>query len=371
MTSTTLPVSRPLLLNNPALATLLGTCGALLIVASRVIETYAVMWLIGAAALVFLLLAGRGIERAVLLLLLALTALLHGDQANFGIRQVVFIALFMVFARYLVVPPGRAVVFFVIGLFANIVVRGELSALFVLAPTVLLLLIAGDRRERLLAENGKLTSAQAWRLGLIQAVSLVFPFLGSGSRGALFVWVVDSIRRVSIPTLLVGGLVLGVVASIPSVPLLNKIGGSFNELVNPAPEEGINMRAIEGLIFVTWIQTATPAEMLLGSDESIYLPGEYLGLERDPPFIPHNQIFGLVFQFGFVGLVAIFFYMVGVWRYMGRFKPGRFLFFSMMLPGFVVLMGFITPDFALIASAVNWCMMRSGTDAGGARRLAP
>jgi hypothetical protein len=130
---------------------------------------------------------------------------------------------------------------------------------------------------------------------------------------------------------------------------------SLSELTTPIPEDGIgfSMRALEGLIFLSWFDTATVRELLTGSREIIYLPGVLLGKDPDPPFIPHNQLFGLLFQFGIIGLAALAWYLRDLWRHQRGFPPGRYLFFMLLVPGFITSGGFITTDYAILAAAVN------------------
>jgi hypothetical protein len=332
-----------------------GFAGTALLLASRVVETYAAAWAIGLPALLFLLLAGAATERMVLALLLVLSLLLGGEQGELGLRQTLFLALFMLFARYLVVEIAPALLLYALGFAVSSLLIGMPNTLFLLAPVVLLLLAASVVRHRARTQARPLTGPEQARVAALTLVGFVLPFLGSGSRGALFVWVADAIRRLSLPMLLIGALGAAAVLSIPGLLIVDKLANSLDEILSPVSDAGlgISMRGIETLVFLGWWETATPAELLFGSPELLYLPGTALGREDDVAFIPHNQLFGLLFQFGLTGLIAIAVYFRFLWRHQAGYRPGRFLLFALMLPGFLVLGGFITTDYAILAAAVN------------------
>ncbi len=359
----TLP--QPLLFNDRQLAAIGGVAGTILIVISRVIDNYAAEWIIGVPAILLLLLIGTRIERTVIVVLLGISVILGGDQMHYGFRQVVFMAVFMLFARYLVVGPLTVITLYLLGLVGWWLLQGEVSALFVVIPTIVPLLIAAAMRHAAVREHGRLQPGQSWRIMALSAVAFVFPWVGSGSRTAFFVWVVAAARRITIGMAIVG--IIGAVAilSLPGLKMAEKIGGSIDELTTPVAEEGgaVSQRAIEGLIFITWLPTASVSELLIGSRETLYLPGDVLGRDSDPPFIPHNQLFGLVFQFGFIGLALVVWYLLDVWRHMRPFPEGRFLFFMLLIPGFITSGGFITPDFAVLAAVINGMMLRFGRPA--------
>lgn len=368
MTSLSLTARPSLLFNSPGWARCVGVSGAVLIALSRLLETYAVMWAIGALAALYLLFYGSSIERITLLVLISICSLLPEDQAYLGLRIAAFIAMFMLYTRYLLVSVVAIFIVFVSGLLFSFILYGKYNTLFVLTPTVLLLLLVLQIQYEAMAARSQVSPWQRLKMVSLQAFALIFPLLGSGSRAALFVWVLHTIRRLS-PAILIPSLFIGAaLISLPGLPIFNdtganlevieRLGYSVQELVDPAPKQRINMRAVEGRIFFEWLDAASARELFIGSNKTIYLSGRFLGLPDDPPFVPHNALFGLFFQFGFVGLVTVLLYMVSVWRYMASFRPGRELFFMLMIPGFIVLGGFVTPDFALIAGAVNGCIMR-------------
>jgi len=340
-----------------------GSAATAMVMVSRVLESYAAEWLIGAFAAGFLMLRGSNLERGVIVLLLLISLILGGEQLQFGVRQTMFIAMFMLFARYIVVAPLIALALYLLGMVGYRLVQGEISALFVLVPTLVPLLIAADLQRRARTRSD---GSAGWKIGALSGAALVFPFVGSGSRTAFFAWIVFALRRITVPMAIVMALGAAVILSIPGLEMAQKLGQSISELTTPVAEEGggVSQRALEGLVFLTWLPTATPLEWLIGSNEAIHLPGDLLNNSNDPPFIPHNQFFGLFFQFGVLGLLAIAAYMRGVWRHMSPFPEARLLFFALLLPGFITSGGFITPDYAVLAGAINGLLHRRGTSPG-------
>ncbi len=344
------------------LAATAGLVGTMLLGTTHASESYAGMWLVGLPALPFLLLFGRMVERLTLIGLAAITLTKSGDMLSQGWRQIVFIAVFMLFARYLVVRPLVAVLIFMVGQLIYLQRLGEISAVFSVTPTVALLMAAIGIELQARNEGRRLSGWERAKIGLLSAVSLVFPFIGSGSRTALIAWVAFAIRRMSLGLLLVALMGAIIVSQIPGLLIVSKLQTGISELTNPVPESGlgISMRAIEGLIFLDWWQDVGWIERLFGSAEMINMPGEMIGRETDPPFVPHNALAGMIFQFGLVGILLIAVYFRALWRHQAAVAPARFLFFILLIPGFIVTGGFVTVDYAVLAAIVNGMMIRHG-----------
>lgn len=338
------------------------------ILLTRAMESYAGAWIAGAVAAAFIIGFGRPFERALLLLLAVLSFALGDILAYQGLRQTLFVALFLMFARHIPLSPTMALAGFAAGFLLALVYRGEISVLFTVAPTVILLLVASwqvlERRRAGPADRKPGTAS----LALLVFIALVLPFVGDGSRSALLVWLAFGLRLLSFPVLIAGSLVIFFAFSIPDLYIIERLTNSYDELTNPFPEDGINLRAVEALIFLSWSQTATIFEFLFGSKDIIYMPGDFLGFDYDPFYIPHNQIIGLIFQFGFVGAIAIAIYFIDYWKFLRPFPIGRFVMFSFLAIGFVVIHGFVNQDLAIVAGVALWYRQKL---AGSDPRLAP
>lgn len=334
-----------------------GSFLAALILLGRAMESYAGAWAAGLLSLAFLLLRGTPAERFLLLLLLALSAALDGELGYLGVRQTLFAAVFIVLARYAPVAPSVALALYASALLLFLGRTGEFSVLFTVGPSIILLLWAAffAERQRRLARPAV---GNGGRVALLSLTSLALSFVGAGSRTALFVWLAFALRGVSVPILAAGALGLAAVLSLPGLEVWDRVANSYDELTNPFPEVGINLRAVELLIFVSWFQTATPWEMLFGSRDLIYMPGDFLGFRYDPVYVPHNQFLGLFFQFGAVGLFTIFFWFVGYWRGIKNFHAGRFVMLVYLIVGFLVIHGFVNQDLAIAAAVLLWLARR-------------
>lgn len=335
-----------------AFFTYLTTFGLLV---GRLVGSYALSWAVGAVATGFVMLRGTRVERCVLLILFGL-AVASGEQAAIGIRLTTFAAMFMLFGRYLTVNPFWLFAMqlaFLPAAFAT----GNVE-LYVFAPAILLLLFATLTEQARGGGNGQGTTL---RVTLLSVASLAFAGIGFGSRSAILVWLAASIRRLSFAILAAALVIIPAVVVIASdVPIIAKLGNSFGELTQPVDEAtgSISQRGIEALIFIGWVDTATPRELLFGSTERLYEPGDLLGHDDDPPFIPHNQVFGWFFQFGAVGITAIAVYLVTLYR---RFAPNRgaqFLLLVLLPPCFLFKHAFIDSDLAMLVSALNWAVVR-------------
>lgn len=347
-----------------------GSLLATLILLGRALESYAGAWAAGLLAFAFLLLRGAPAERFLLLLLLALSAALGGELGYLGVRQTLFAAAFIVMARYAPVSPSVALAIYACALLLFFGRTGEFSVLFTVGPSIILLLWAAffAERQRRLARP---VAGTGRRVAALALASLALPFVGAGSRTALLVWLVFALRRLSLPILAAGALVLAAALSFPRLEVWDRVANSYDELTNPFPEVGINLRAVELLIFLSWFQTATLSELLFGSRDLIYMPGDFLGFRGDPVYVPHNQVIGIFFQFGAVGSLAILAWFVGYARGMKGFPAGRFVMLAYLAVGFVAIHGLVNQDLAIAAAVLLWLARRLPAPAAAPPATAP
>jgi hypothetical protein len=227
-------------------------------------------------------------------------------------------------------------------------------ASFAFAPSILLLLLASR------------IPVAASRFGLLKAatlytLSLVFAGVGFGSRSALFVWLLNVWHR---STKIVLGFLLVLIPialMMPDLPVLAKLLNSTSEVSSALEDTGaINLRGIETLIFLDYLSEASWHELLVGSTRPVFIPGEIFGSFDDPLYLPHNQLLGLFFQFGLLGLLAFSVYVWHLARYYALNRECRYFLFC-LLPSFMLFKhGFLDSDFALIMASVNWVYLRDG-----------
>lgn len=329
----------------------LGFIAAGAILLFRAAGSYGGAWFAGGLGVAYILAYGRAYERTLLVVLAIISVTLGGEAMYFGIRQVLFIAIFIFFGRYAPISPISAISFYILGLFINIGITGQLSPLFMVGPSIILLISAAYLidRKKISQQDYRNTSL---KVGLLSAVSFVLPFIGAGSRSALIVWLSFSMRRISISLIVAGVLGALIVSAIPQLEVFDRISNSYQELTDPFPEYGINLRAVEAIIFLSWLQSASISEIIFGSKEIIYMPGDFLGYLYDPPFVPHNQLMGLIFQFGLFGFGIIVAYMVLYWRSISSFPLGRFVILVYLILGFVVVHGFVNQDISIVSSVL-------------------
>lgn len=335
-------------------AAAIGAFCVTIMILSRAFESYAGAWIAGAIALVFIMVCGSRFERGLLLLLALLSLALGTTLGYLGIRQMLFAAVFMMLARHVPLSPATAIGAYTIGLLIALVRTGEISALFTVGPSVIFLLMASWQVLQQRRNPGSPASGGRARLAVLLLSALILPLLGAGSRTGLVVWLAFGLRLLSIPTLAAGVLGILVISSFPDLHVVERAVNSYDELTNPFPEVGINLRAVEALIFLSWAQTATLREFLFGSLDVIYMPGDFLGFRGDPIYVPHNQVLGLLFQFGIVGFVAIFAYFWKYWSFLKPFPIGRFVMFVYLGVGFIVIHGFVNQDLAIVAGVALW-----------------
>lgn len=328
----------------------LGAIAVGAMIFSRAVGSYGGSWAAGVVAILVVMARGSAIERLTLVTLLSLSLMLGGETMYLGIRQTLFVAIFMLLARHAPVAPRPALLCYMGALLIALGLTGEISPLFTVGPAIILLLMAAflierDRRVGAVGESN-------WKVGLLSLVSLILPFLGPGSRSALLVWGGFSLRRLSLSLVAAGLLGALVISTASDVEVFDRITNSYDELVNPFPETGINLRAVELLIFISWWNDASKSEILFGSKDIIYMPGDFLGFLYDPPYVPHNQLIGIVFQFGIFGLSIILIYMYSYWRSVSDFPLGRFVMMLYIVLGFMVIHGFVNQDISIVSGVL-------------------
>ena len=330
---------------------------------SRLLGRYWVDWAIGLFGIFFIALRGRGSERLVLATMIVLALAAGGGQMDLGIRAALFAAMFMTLARYCPINPWFHLAAQLVSLVIAFVFGGDVPLeLFVYAPCALFLIISNEMiRDAVPHRRGPRTAL----LALFNVLSFVVPSLGSGSRSALFVWATVNVRRIRLVWLIVGALAMlaaiPILLSLRDLPVFQKLDNSLNEVTQPVDPDtgGFSQRAIENLTFLEYITAASPREILFGSTVPILLDGEPLGQDHDVRFVPHNQIFGMVFQIGLVGSAVFLGYLIGLVRWFAAVD--RFAAFTMgmlLLPAFALKQGIYDADLALLAGTLNWVRRR-------------
>lgn len=319
-------------------------------------------WAIGALGGLFILLRGQFSERMLLFLLVFLSIFAGGEQIALGLRGILFISVFMFLARYVEINPWFLLVAQLCGLaismFNDIGISFEL---FLFAPSMLFLILSvevfRDKKDRLNI-GGRIVAF------LFTVAALALPGLGSGSRSALFVWSAVNIRRLKIKYIIaLGGILIAaipVLVALKDLQVVQKLGNSITEIAEPIDPEtgGVSQRAIENLLFLEYVISASSREILFGSTKTILLDGAPLGQDKDVQFIPHNQIFGMIFQFGVLGFIIFLYYMYGLLKYFSVDSFCVFFLVMLLLPGFLLKAGVYDGDLALLAASLNWVRSR-------------
>lgn len=331
-----------------------GILCLVLLLLGRLYLSYAPFWILGMAAVVFIAVVGSPVERATLFAFVLLALLSGGQLTSNGLRAACFFALLMVMARYARLNPYVHLVAQAAMMLVSLKLETQSIASFAFAPSILLLLLT----SRIPAAASRVG---ALKVAALSALSLVFAGLGFGSRSALFVWLLAVGYR---STKIVIGFLLVLIPIamlLPDLPVLAKLLNSFSEVSSVAEDSGaINLRGIETLIFLDYAAEASWRELLAGSTRLVFIPGEILGSPDDPLYLPHNQLLGLFFQFGSLGLLAFATYVWHLARYYALNRECRFLLFC-LLPSFMLFKhGFLDSDFALIMASVNWVYLRDG-----------
>lgn len=316
------------------------------------------LWAIGVIGAIFLLLKGRGDERLLLIGLTLLALVAGGEQTGIGLRGVLFISTFVALARYVKLNLWVHLGLQSFGL--AFAAYGESDAaieVFLFGPSILLLILA---TEIVRSANGAPSFGRQAVAQLFNLASLAISGIGYGSRSALFLWAAVNARRLKLVYLIAfGGALLALVPvaiALQDLPIVQKLGNSVGELAKPIDEEtgAVSQRGYENLLFLAYISAASPREILLGSTTAIFLDGGPLGQEDDVHFIPHNQIFGIMFQYGLVGSFLLLFYLTGLVKYFNADPFCSFVMVLLLLAGFILKAGFYDGNLALMAATLNW-----------------
>jgi hypothetical protein len=348
-TQTSVRVHQPSQLSRSLVITAVA---ALLI--GRLFASYTPFWILGLASVIWIALKGNRTERYTLIMLFFL-ALLPGDQQMIlGLRACVFLSMLMVFARYCQLNIYIHLLLQMAMMLATYDVGLQGLASFAFAPSVLLLIIAARH-----SQTGS-TLARAF-VGIYIFLSLAISSIGFGSRSALFVWLISMLRRHRYFLLLLSFIAIPTLSLFSEMPVVSKLTNSLSEITSPLEESGaINFRAIENLVFLDYISSATLPEFLFGSSKPIFLPGELVESLDDPIYIPHNQLMGLLFQFGLIGVVILGWYARSLFTYFRNHSDAVF-FFLVLLPPFMMFKhGFLDSDFAMLLASLNWIRSQKG-----------
>ena len=346
----------------PIFPPIVGAALVVSVLGSLLVGSLAIDWAVGAFAGLFVLVRGRAIERVLLVVLVALCVIAGGAQMTLGLRGVLFIMMFVMVARYVEINPWFHLVVQLVALaIASLFTAGSILEIFVFGPSVLFLILS-DHMIRYPARNGKFRSG--FVAILFNILGFTATILGNGSRSALFIWLAFNTRRLKLKYFLILGAV--VLLSIPALlalkdlPVFQKLNNSITELAEPIDPEtgGVSQRAYENILFLNYITNASVREIMLGSTITILLDGEPLGQEHDVQFIPHNQIFGMFFQFGVVGCLIFIYFLGGLLRYFFADPFCGFMMLMLLLPGFVLKGGVFDSNLALLAATLNWVRSR-------------
>ncbi len=336
---------------------MIGIIVAALLLLERYCWSYAVSWIAGALAAGILLVRGGAWDRITLGGLFVLAMLAGGTQTELGLRYCVFFALFAVCARHLRLDPtahlALQMAFGVLSVWS-----GTVNVERYVFGTSLLLLLRAVLRTR---PEARFVLRERLRTASLIIASLAVALIGFGSRSAVLVWLTVSARRrarlIAALAIIVavGALVLPAAASIANLPTLRKLQGSASELLTPTADAGqVNMRALEFELYMRYAPKASIREHLLGSRTPILVPGEPLGYDVDARYIPHNQVLGLLYQFGAVGLLLVGHYVFCMLRRYRQHPVAGSFFLALLLPFFLFKHGFLDTDFALLCASLNW-----------------
>lgn len=331
-----------------------GILCLVLLLVGRLYESYAPFWILGMAAVVFITVVGSLVERATLVAFGLLALLPGGNLTDNGLRIACFLALLMVMARYGRLNPYLHLVAQVTMILVADKLETQSIASFAFAPSILMLLLA----LRIPASARWVGTLKVVALSLL---SLVFSGLGFGSRSALIVWGLTVWRRSTKIALGFLLMLISVALLMPDLPVVAKLLNSSAEVSVAVEDSGtINLRGIETLIFLDYASEASWRELLAGSTREVFIPGSIFGSLDDVLYLPHNQLMGLFFQFGLLGLLSFSVYVWHLARYYALNRELRFLLFC-LLPAFMLFKhGFLDSDFALIMASINWVYHKDG-----------
>jgi hypothetical protein len=331
----------------------IGLLCLFLLLLGRAYESYAAFWWLGACAFVFILLFGTVIERLVIITFLFLSLIAPDELMKNDFRTTAFLSFTMAFGRYGLINPYLNIAAQIIAMQISLVLETQSIEAFAFAPSVIFLMIA----SRITKGSGLKNDVKYFILVLM---SLLFAIIGYGSRSALIIWLLSMLKRSRVMFIIfLLALSLAFYVSL-DIPVINKINDSISELTLEMGDSGaLNLRATELAIFSEYISVASYTEILSGSTRLVYLPSEILGTYEDLLYLPHNQILGLFFQFGVLGLLLFVTYSIQLVRYFSKDKECAYLLMS-MLPVFMLFKhGFLDSDLALILASLNWLYTRN------------
>jgi len=320
--------------------------------------TYVASWVVGVISIVFLVWRRDVTSLFAILVLGALSLLAPPELTPTGFRYIVFLSIYLVLANHLTLDPKVHVCLQGVFLGLSFLSADATFERFSFGTSVMLLMVGMTKMHP--GESSNVARIERAKGALFIVISLAVSVIGYGSRSALFVWLFAQIREKIWPLALVSVMGMGVVMFSPlgDSPFMRKLGSSFVELSEPTSLHSgeFNLRAYELALFYGLVERETIGELLAGSDSALFLPSEYFSEDANGnvPYIPHNQIAGILYQFGLIGLITV---VVMFWRTFNSFKRNKFsrsLFLALLLPFFLFKHGFLDTDLALIVSSLNW-----------------
>jgi hypothetical protein len=325
---------------------------ALSLLTERFFSSYAASWILGSLAAAYIAIRGDALARLSALSLLLLASL-PGAQSGEGLRYCVFFCLFLAISRHVKLSPTVHLVLQVGMLSAALLTQAVAAERFVFGTSVLLTL----RAVTTWREPEPVRSlSRAVRGGLYAMGSLASAAIGYGSRSALFVWFVVLARRHAIAGGIVTVVALSVTISLPELPIISKARTSLAEVLEPVDQAtgGASLRGVEYEVFADYLKHASVLELALGSREEVTLPGAPFGRDADLRYIPHNQLFGIFFQFGAIGTLIVALNVLVLYR---SYKPSPVIasfVLGVLAPGFLLKHGFLDTDLPLLFATFNW-----------------
>lgn len=330
-------------------------CTALLV--ERYLMSYAASWILGLVSVCFLVLRHDVKSLLAILGLSVLSLLAPAELREISFRYVIFLALYLFVGNHTALDPrahlGLQVFFAILSLFS----MGVAPERFFFGTSVMLLMLGMmNPQSSGISKNSRAVRVRKY---FFLASSLLVAVVGFGSRSALIVWLLSQ-RKKAIWLLPIAGILGVLIAFSPliSLPFVQKIITSMEELSNPFSENSgaFNLRAYELQLFIGSLKREWVGELLVGSNFPLYLPGEYYSGDPNQkvPFIPHNQIVGIFYQFGLFGILIVIMVLHHSFRVLKKNTLARMIFFALLFPVFLFKHGFIDTDFALIVSSLNW-----------------
>lgn len=322
----------------------------------RFLFSYEFSYLLAVLALVMLILRPN---RRHLVAIIALTAIAMISDLGIilvEVRYIAFILMFMVLFQFWACDPrylfGFQAVFLLLA-FASTDVPPE-RFVFGAAVSAMVLMLYLQSKPRLLLRY----AFERFLFG----ISLFLPIVGYGSRAALMIWLAVNWRIIIIaaPVALLSAGFL-VTSTFFEIPVFNKLLNSLNELsVSGEVGQSVNLRGLENLIFFQWLAEAPAQQIVLGSGFQEALPGWIFGSAYDDfAYIPHNFIFGIIFQFGALGSFILIWCLYHVIHSISSHFEVRMLALTLILIGLVVKHGLFDTDLIMVLAAIRFMEERN------------